>query len=548
VSETQTSGPILRAEGIRKSFGAVRAVNGVSFEVRPREVVGLIGPNGSGKTTVFNCLSGFERLDGGTVIWRGRDVGRWPPDRRTRLGLVRTFQQVMVFPEESVLRNITLAIRCARTAASPARRMRGDAAADVRQAALRIADTAGLGELARGSPVPVGDLSYGSQRLLGVAMALSTRPGLLMLDEPAAGLHDDETRLLAKVLAELPKVGVSVLLIDHNMRFLLGLCQRLVVLESGEKLAEGTPEEIVKDDRVIEIYLGSRFRDPDEPASALVPRPPGDRTQAEVHQPPLPVQDAGPHAEAGLHAQPGPRLAVNGLHAGYGAVKVLNDVSLTMADGEVVAVLGPNGAGKTTLLRAISGAARLFSGTIEYDGTSIAGLPPNEIVRHGIAHVLQGRRIFSSLSVEENLKIADLHVRRGGEGMALDALYETFPDLKRLRALRGDQLSGGQQQQLAIARALMSKPRVLLLDEPSLGLSPLLVDVMLDIISRVRSQTGVSILLVEQAVWLAKELADRAYILESGRVAHEGPVSDLDWEQMAGLYFGGDISEPDTSS
>lgn len=240
-------------------------------------------------------------------------------------------------------------------------------------------------------------------------MALATQPGLLMLDEPAAGLHDEETRLLAKVLSELPNIGVSVLLIDHNMRFLLGLCQRLVVLESGEKLAEGTPDEIVKDNRVIEIYLGSRFRGQDEAAAASalgglsasspdqsVSRPRPMPAQAEVRLAPLPSQNAEPHAEAGQ------RLAVRGLHAGYGPVKVLKDVSLTVADGEVMAVLGPNGAGKTTLLRAISGAVRLFSGVIEYDGTSIAGLPANEIVRHGIAHVLQGRRIFSSLSVEEN--------------------------------------------------------------------------------------------------------------------------------------------------
>ena len=527
-----------------------------------KELVGLIGPNGSGKTTLFNCISGFERIGSGSVEWNGHDVTHWSPDRRSRAGLVRTFQQVMVFPEMSVLANIAQAIRCAGSSGKLSHadgsrqgylttvRAKFALGAGYREAALRTADIAGLGSLARASDAPVSELSHGSQRLLGVAMALATGPSLLMLDEPAAGLHDDEIAVLGDVLAGLPATGVSVLVIDHNMKFLLGLCTRIVVLDSGEKLVEGAPSDVIANPKVIDVYLGSQFRgEGSDTPHRLATSESQDEHESDADIAPLYVTKATliPSGNDKMSADKATvpagstRLSVNALMAGYGSVTILRDISISLGHGEVITILGPNGAGKTTLLRSISGAARVFSGIIEYDGQSIVGRSPNQIVRLGIAHVLEGRRVFASLTVEENLRVADLAVRATTESMGLTGIYETFPDLYRLRRLRGDQLSGGQQQQLAIARALMSNPQVLLLDEPSLGLSPLLVDVMLDVIRRVIDHTGVSVVLVEQAVWLAKEVAQRAYILENGSVVFQGPISDLDRGRMADLYFGGEM-------
>jgi ABC-type branched-subunit amino acid transport system ATPase component len=556
--ETRT---ILEVREVRKAFGGVRALDGVSVEVHADEVLGLIGPNGSGKTTLFNCISGFEHLDGGRIVWQGHDVSRWSPDRRSRAGLVRTFQQVMVFNEESVFVNLCQAILCANWT-RPVRSQRREAqgSQDVAAAALRTAHLAGLDRWAR-SETPVSELAHGTQRLLGVGMALATGPALLMLDEPAAGLHDDEIDVLASVLTALPEAGVSVLVVDHNMNFVLNLCRRVVVLDSGEKLVEGTPEEVGKDPRVINVYLGSSLatgakassapdaNDPNEsPAAAALTAmyemvETGDLPNADTHGT-ASVGDSAPtgrsDSEAGSQSTPPPRarLVVRDLYAGYGTAVALRHANLVVNDGEVVAVLGPNGAGKTTLLRSISGAARILSGSIEYEGGRLNGRSPDDIMNVGIAHVLEGRRVFASLTVEENLKVAWGKASRDTRWADLQRIFDTFPDLARLRELRGDQLSGGQQQQLAIARALMSRPKLLLLDEPSLGLSPVMIEVILDVIRRVIADMGVSVLLVEQAVWLAREVADRAYVLDSGSVVYEGRLAELDHDQMASLYFG----------
>jgi len=509
----------LEVHGARKSFGSVQAVKDVSLEIGPNEIVGLIGPNGSGKTTLFNCVSGFERLDAGRVIWQGRDVTRWSPNRRARAGLVRTFQHVMVFPEDSVVANLSHALRCAHAGGLTSIRGRRRASASVEEAAKRTAHIVGLDQWVS-DDVAVGELPHGVHRLLGVGMALAVNPRLLMLDEPAAGLHAQEVVALAGVLRHLHQSGVSVLVIDHNMNFMLELCDRVVVLDLGEKLMEGTPAEVRADRRVIAIYLGDRA------AGVTQPRPVAATPRAEEA------------ADEPADSAP-PVLDIRDLSAGYGPVTILRDVSLRVDDASVVTVLGPNGAGKTTLLRSISGAATVSSGRIDYAGQRLNGRPPSAIVALGVAHVLEGRRVFASLTVEENLRVAAADHSRHDLAASVAEAFETFPDLARLRALRGNQLSGGQQQQLAIARGLMSKPRLLLLDEPSLGLSPRLVEVMLGVIQKIIEQRRVSVLIVEQVVWLAKEIAERAYVLEQGRVVYEGAAADLDEEEIAHLYFGG---------
>jgi branched-chain amino acid transport system ATP-binding protein len=231
-------------------------------------------------------------------------------------------------------------------------------------------------------------------------------------------------------------------------------------------------------------------------------------------------------------------LEVEALTVAYGSVVAVRDVSLHVARGEIVAVLGPNGAGKTTLLRTIAGALRPHAGTVTFEGRRITGKGPEEVVRLGVASVPEGRHVFPHLTVEENLAVGAMS-RTDREAIRGDAaaFLERFPILgERSRQMAGT-LSGGEQQQLAIARALMSRPRMLLLDEPSLGLAPMVVDRIFQLILELRSQ-GVTILLVEQNVHRALDVADRAYVLSVGRLVASGETSQLLEGELERAYLG----------
>ncbi|HEX7216689.1 MAG TPA: ABC transporter ATP-binding protein [Methylomirabilota bacterium] len=220
-------------------------------------------------------------------------------------------------------------------------------------------------------------------------------------------------------------------------------------------------------------------------------------------------------------------LELSQVTAGYGAFTALWDVSLRVASGEAVAVVGPNGAGKTTLLRAISGLIAPRGGRITFEGADLTGRPAYDIVAHGIAHVPEGRRLFPQLTVAENLKMgAFLPSARSHFRESLERVYTLFPVLAERQAQRAGSLSGGEQQMLAVGRALMSRPKLILFDEPSMGLAPVMVLRLFDLIRRVREE-GYTILVVEQNVRQVLKLVDRAYLLEVGRIKVEGRAADL---------------------
>ena len=220
-------------------------------------------------------------------------------------------------------------------------------------------------------------------------------------------------------------------------------------------------------------------------------------------------------------------LELAGITAGYGAFTALWDVALRVERGEAVAVVGPNGAGKTTLLRVISGVLPPRGGTLTFDGAALAGRPAYEVVAHGIAHVPEGRRLFPTLTVADNLKMgAYLATARAHYPESLERVYGMFPVLAERRGQRAGSLSGGEQQMLAIGRALMSRPRLILLDEPSMGLAPVMVLRLFDLIRRVREE-GYTILVVEQNVRQVLKLVDRAYLLEVGRVKMDGRAAEM---------------------
>jgi branched-chain amino acid transport system ATP-binding protein len=220
-------------------------------------------------------------------------------------------------------------------------------------------------------------------------------------------------------------------------------------------------------------------------------------------------------------------LEVEDLSVAYGRAQALHAISLKVKDGEIVALIGANGAGKTTLLRSISGLKQASAGRVHFEGQRIDDRPAHEIVKRGIAHIPEGRIVFGPMSVADNLSMG-AYLRRDKREVRedMERMYSLFPVLKERRKQLSESLSGGEQQMLAVARALMAKPKLLLMDEPSMGLSPLMVEKIGEIVRDI-NQTGLSVLLVEQNATMALALAGRAYVLEVGRVALEGPASDV---------------------
>lgn len=233
-------------------------------------------------------------------------------------------------------------------------------------------------------------------------------------------------------------------------------------------------------------------------------------------------------------------LSINGIDVFYGNIQALKEVSLEINEGEIVTLIGANGAGKSTLLKTISGLLKPKHGDVLFDGNSIAGKAAQQIVKKGISHVPEGRRIFSNMTVDENLELG-AYLRKDKNGIREDfeKVYELFPRLKERRKQQSGTLSGGEQQMLAMGRALMARPRLLLLDEPSMGLAPLLVKTIFTIIREI-NQTGTTILLVEQNANMALSVADRAYVIETGKIVAAGTAEELNQsDQIRSAYLGG---------
>jgi branched-chain amino acid transport system ATP-binding protein len=233
-------------------------------------------------------------------------------------------------------------------------------------------------------------------------------------------------------------------------------------------------------------------------------------------------------------------LKVNDINVFYGNIQALKGVSLEVKEGEIVTLIGANGAGKSTLLKTLSGLLKPKQGTIEYLGSSIAGKQAQSIVKAGISHVPEGRRVFANMTVEENLELG-AYLRKDKDGIAKDLqrVFELFPRLLERRKQQSGTLSGGEQQMLAMGRAIMAKPKLLLLDEPSMGLAPLMVKTIFSIVKEINKE-GTTILLVEQNAHMALSVADRAYVIETGRVVLSGTAKELkETEQVKAAYLGG---------
>jgi ABC-type branched-subunit amino acid transport system ATPase component len=507
---------LLHLDSVQRHFGGVKAVDGVSLDVEKGAIQGLIGPNGAGKTTLVNVITGYMPFQSGKAWIDADQLTGLSAHRIARLGIARTFQNIRLFKDLTALDNVLVGMHSRRRDDTLAQLatlplFRRDQRARLNDA-HKLMETVGLDPAGVGKR-PAGTLPYGDQRRLEIARALALQPRLLILDEPAAGMNPSEKQGMRELIERLNKDGLTILLIDHDMRLVMGVCTRVAVLNFGRKIADGTPDEVSTDASVIKAYLGTGG----EREVSSAPGASGVDEATEV---------VAAAATAKTTAEPETAiLDVYKLSVSYGAVSAVRGASLRVGKGEVVALIGANGAGKSTILHALSGLIRPDSGTAIFDGLDLTSAKPSTIVRHGLVQVPEGREILGRQTVLENLELATW-ARKGAGGAQIEAVMKRFPILGQRRSMRAATLSGGEQQMLAIARGLLANPRLLLLDEPSLGLAPQMVDEVFTAIEEIHHE-GTTILLVEQNALRALAIADRAYVIETGQILLTGTGDDL---------------------
>ncbi len=529
-------GSLLQVRDLCKSFDRVVANDSVSMDVARGSIVGLIGPNGSGKTTLFHSIVGLHPVDQGEVWFDGREITRMTMAETARIGLVRTFQQSHVFDRLSCIDNLRI---CVPRAGEEWLDMLRALPRELEQRGLELLDFVGLYPVRE---VPVGELSYGQRKLLELAMALMSRPRLLLLDEPTAGVSpvmiNGIMDRLQRVNAEM---GVTLLIIEHNLRVVMSLAQRIYCLAAGRVLAAGTPPEVRGNPRVVEAYLGKLRASGDWESHA-------DRA--------LRGSDGGvqPRFVAGVAtlverrvdvtriealAGPHPALRVEGLVAGYHRREVLHGVDLGLGAGQAACVIGPNGAGKSTLLHAICGLASVGSGRVTVAGRDVTRLAASAMLRDArLAHVMQDTSVFPDMTVEQNLVLGGHLLRsRARARQAAEEILDRYPVLAARRGYPARTLSGGERRMLELVRSLIMRPRVLLVDEPSIGLAARFVDQIFGVLADLKQREGIAILMVEQNAAMGLEFADVGYVMVNGKIAMAGRGDDLLRDPEVGMLF-----------
>ena len=474
------SAPALEVTNIGRRFGGLVALRDVSFTVHDGEVIGLIGPNGAGKSTLFEIVSGNLPPSTGTVRYFGEDCTHMPVHQRRRAGLCRTFQKVRLFASMTVRENIAVAAR---------QSLPHDQ--NWREAVAQVLERLRLTAQAERMP---SEITLADRKKVEIGRAIVGHCRVLLLDESLSGLTHDEAQELIGEIMMLNRTN------HHRDR--------------GRACSDGAGGDGEAAGRAAQ-----RHRHRGRHAVADCARCAGDR---------------GVSRYAAERVQM-TALTIADLSVSYGDMVAVRDVSFSLQAGEVFVLLGANGAGKTSILRCISGLVPARTGSIASNDRPLGRLAPHQIAHAGISHVPEGRRIFPNLTVDENLTVSFIR-RRDDRNTVLAAVYALFPRLAERRHQFGGTLSGGEQQMLAIGRALMNSPTLLMLDEPSLGLSPVLADLVFERLAAINAQ-GTTILLVEQNA-TCLELATHGVILQNGQVLLSGDraaLQDLDFVRRAYL-------------
>ncbi|MGP4005949.1 ATP-binding cassette domain-containing protein [Streptomyces sp. 4N124] len=490
-SETAGDDPVLlRLEHVSVSYGGLKALEDASLSLRQNEILAVIGPNGAGKTTLLNALSGLTgngRVSG-SADFAGRPLLKARATARRRLGIGRTFQHAEVFSELTVAENVL----CTRRLIT----------ARDRQSVARLLRSVGLADVADRRP---GELPFGLQKRLDLARAMAEEPKLLILDEPFGGLDAGERALLAQHIRRLHAEGTAVVVIDHVLDDLFSVAHRVIAFDFGRTIGEGTPDTVLQDPAVRSSYLGT------VDGRTPLPEHVGERSM----------------------------IRLRGIGHTYGGVVAVRDVDLDVRQGVVLGIAGANGAGKSTLGGILHGSLKPARGDRETDGTVRTSLAP------------EGRALFKTLSLRENLEVAAYAAGITGAPLR-ERLEETVewlpPRLRDRMSASAAGLSGGEQQMLAIARALIVRPDVLIVDEPALGLAPALVDEVYDRLARL-AHDGLTVVLLEQLLSRAMSVCHEVVVLHEGGIAAHGRPGDPEFaEQAEAAYFSGGLDAAATAA
>ena len=505
---------LLEVVDLTKYHGGLAALHQVSFSMGEGVIMGFIGPNGAGKSTLFDLITGFGSVTAGEIRFRGKRIDKLSPHGRHALGIGRTFQLCRLFDNMSVIehclvgRHVATSSSIIDAALQLSKHRSGERALWDR--ALELLAKVGLENDAF---QPALSLPFGKQRLVEFARALSAKPTLLLMDEPGSGLSSAELKKFGDLIRSIRDDGISIGIIEHRIEFLADITDWIVALNLGEKIAEGSPAEVKTNPAVVEAYLGTGARQK--------------------------------NVETADRKKPSPSkafLTVENISTYYGKICAISDISLQVNEGEIVSLLGANGAGKTTLLKSICNLLHYRRGQIFFKGREITGLRTERLVRLGLVHIPERKQLFDSMSVMDNLLMGaySCDAKQGEKTMDdLEFVFGLFPILRERRKQLGGTLSGGEQQMLAIARGLMSRPGLLLLDEPFLGVAPLIIDHILYAITELCSSRGIGILLAEQNAKAALSISNRGYVLGLGKVVLQDDSQGLlSHESVRAAYLG----------
>ena len=477
--------PLLRVDKLVRRFGGILATDNVSLDVASGELHAIIGPNGAGKTTLISQLTGQLMPHSGSIRLAGRDITSVPAYRRSALGLARRSRSPRYCPTS---RQRTMSRWRRRRMDGHSFHFWGQArkVTHLREAARAALKRVGLAHRAK---VVVSQLSHGEQRELELAVALATRPNCCCSTSRWPGSAAPNAARMVKLLQELRR-EVSIVLVEHDMDAVFALADRISVLVYGRVIASGPPSEIRQNEEVKRAYLGDQ------------------------------------HAVTASMADAAPLLEVEAIETCYGLSQVLFGLSLTVRSGEMVAMMGRNGMGKTTTIRSILGLTPARAGAIRFGGREVRKLPSFRIAQLGIGLVPEGRQIFPNLTVRENLVAASGNRLGSADPWTLEKIHALFPRLAERGNNMGNQLSGGEQQMLAIGRALMTNPRLLILDEATEGLAPLIREEIWNCLSMLKAR-GQSVLVIDKNVENLARIADRHYIIERGQAVWSGTSAQL---------------------
>src|ERR1700743_2943972 len=484
--------PILQVRKLTKRFGGLTAVKELNFDVNGGEIFGLIGANGSGKSTAMKSVMGIERPTAGDVVVEGEHVAGLPAHKIARKGFGMVFQHSRPLNRQTVLENIMVALL-------PDSLFMLFADKALTERAKWIANRVGLGNVMDRKPPT---LPFAALRRLELAKAIARDPKVVLVDEPFAGLTLAEVGTFSELIRSFRDEGRAVMLVDHNVKSVAALVDRVLAMYLGEEIVTGRADEVMKNETVRRVYLGGAIETSARP-------------------------------ETSLHDTV-PAVQVENISVHYGKAQALENVSIHITHGEFVSVVGLNGAGKTTLFNTISGFLP-YSGQIVRDGEKLRGTSPAKIARSGIVQCPESRELFGEMTVRENLDLGGQHLTDEARAKQLAWLFELCPILKERQGQMAQTLSGGEQQMLAIGRALMMQPKILILDEPTLGLAPVILEPLSKALEKLRQTTSITVLLGEQNVTFALPHADRVYVLEHARILWEGEPGRVAKEAGAGL-------------